>query len=168
MRLLGAAAWPNSAPAAPPEPPAQARQPADGVALRRPRYPLPGRVRAGIALTLAASATLAIPWTFKQVIDNGFARSADPSKIAPYFQGLIGVVVVLALATAMRFYFVSWLGERIVADIRTAVQRNLLRLAPRFFEENRPSEIASRLTSDTAQIETGRSARPSRSRCATW
>ena len=63
------------------------------------------------------------------------------------------IVVVLALATAMRFYFVSWLGERVVADIRAAVQRNLLRSRPRFFEENRPSEIASRLTADTVVIE---------------
>src|SRR3546814_14495674 len=63
------------------------------------------------------------------------------------------IVVILALATALRFYFVSWLGERTVADIRQAVQRNLLRLAPGFFEENRPSEIASRMTSDTAIIE---------------
>ncbi len=60
---------------------------------------------------------------------------------------------MLALATATRFYFVSWLGERVVADIRIAVQANLLSLAPRFFEENRPSEIASRLTADTAIIE---------------
>ena len=63
------------------------------------------------------------------------------------------IVVVLAIATAIRFYFVSWLGERVVADIRLEVQRHLLRLSPRFFEENRPSEIASRLTADTAQIE---------------
>jgi ATP-binding cassette subfamily B protein len=59
----------------------------------------------------------------------------------------------MAIATAFRFYFVSWLGERVVADLREAVQRNLLRLAPRFFEENRPSEIASRLTADTTIIE---------------
>jgi ATP-binding cassette subfamily B protein len=63
------------------------------------------------------------------------------------------VVIVMAIATSFRFYFVSWLGERVVADVRTAVQRNLLRLAPSFFEENRPSEIASRLTADTTIIE---------------
>ncbi|MDA4830919.1 ABC transporter transmembrane domain-containing protein, partial [Enterobacter hormaechei] len=54
----------------------------------------------------------------------------------------------------IRFYHVSWLGERVVADIRLQVQRHLLSLTPRFFEENRPSEIASRLTSDTTLIET--------------
>ena len=70
-----------------------------------------------------------------------------------YFEILLGIVAILAIATAFRFYYVSWLGERVVADIREAVQRNLLRLAPRFFEENRPAEIASRMTSDTAIIE---------------
>lgn len=116
------------------------------------RYPLQ-LAAALFALALAASATLAIPWTFKQVVDRGFTGRGSRAAIVPYFEGLIGVVVLLAIATAMRFYFVSWLGERTVADIRVAVLRNLLTLAPRWFEENRPSEIASRLTSDTAQIE---------------
>src|SRR3546814_5817042 len=73
--------------------------------------------------------------------------------IAPYFYGLLAVVGVLAVATACRFYFVSWLGERVVADIRLSVHNHLLTLAPGFFEENRPSEIASRLTADTSVIE---------------
>ena len=59
----------------------------------------------------------------------------------------------MAFATAVRFYFVSWLGERTVADIRLAVHRNLLRLSPGFFEENRPAEITSRITVDTTIIE---------------
>jgi ATP-binding cassette subfamily B protein len=59
----------------------------------------------------------------------------------------------MALATAVRFYFVSWLGERTVADIRLAVHRNLLRMSPGFFEENRPAEITSRITVDTTIIE---------------
>jgi ATP-binding cassette subfamily B protein len=114
------------------------------------RYP--GRIAAAAAALLAAAgATLAIPSGFKRVIDNGFATGA--ADITPYFRYLMMIVVVLAIATALRFYFVSWLGERVVADIRVAVQRNLLRLAPRFFEENRPSEIASRLTADTSVIE---------------
>ncbi len=116
------------------------------------RYPLQ-IVAALIALVVAAVATLMIPRTFQLVIDNGFAAGADTANIAPYFQGLLGVVIALALASAARFYFVSWLGERTVADVRIAVQRNLLRLAPRWFEENRPSEIASRLTADTAVVE---------------
>lgn len=106
---------------------------------------------AATSLFIAAMATLAIPAGFKTIIDKGFASGGGD--IAPYFELLLVIVGVLAIATAFRFYFVSWLGERVVADIRLAVQRNLLRLAPGFFEENRPSEIASRMTSDTAVIE---------------
>ncbi|APR54414.1 ATP-binding cassette domain-containing protein [Sphingomonas koreensis] len=116
------------------------------------RYPLQLGL-AIVALILAAGATLWIPRTFKEVVDKGFGADADPSRIGAYFQGLLLVVVVLAFATAMRFYFVSWLGERTVADLRAAVHRNLLRLPPKWFEENRPSEIASRLTADTAVVE---------------
>jgi ATP-binding cassette subfamily B protein len=104
-----------------------------------------------LALLTAAAATLAIPSGFRLVIDRGFA--ADGGDITRYFRYLMLIVCVLALSTAGRFYFVSWLGERVVADIRVAVHRNLLTLAPRFFEENRPSEIASRLTADTSVIE---------------
>jgi ATP-binding cassette, subfamily B, bacterial len=114
------------------------------------RYP--GRIAgAAVALLLGASATLAIPDGFRRVIDKGF--SASGGNVSEHFYYLLGIVVVLALATATRFYFVSWLGERVVADIRKEVHRHLLRLEPRFFEENRPSEIASRLTADTAVIE---------------
>jgi len=112
----------------------------------------PGRIAAAMAaLVVAAAATLAIPGGFRLVIDKGFIASGGD--VGPYFRYLLLIVMVLALATAARFYFVSWMGERVVADIRVAVQANLLRLAPRFFEENRPSEIASRLTADTAVIE---------------
>ncbi len=112
----------------------------------------PGQLAiAAIALSVAAFATLAIPWQFKAMIDSGFV--AGGGDVAPIFRIFYVIVVILALATATRFYFVSWLGERTVADIRQAVQRNLLSLAPAFFEENRPSEIASRMTSDTAIIE---------------
>ena len=115
------------------------------------RYPM-RIVGAGIALLLAAAATLAIPDGFRRVIDDGFS-GAGGGDISQYFFYLLLIVVVLALATAMRFYFVSWLGERVVADLRVAVQRNLLALDPKYFEENRPSEIASRMTSDTSVIE---------------
>ncbi len=113
-------------------------------------YPLQLAI-AAIALGVAALATLAIPWQFKEMIDSGFV--AGGGDVAPHFRLFYVIVILLALATALRFYFVSWLGERTVADIRQAVQRNLLRLAPGFFEENRPSEIASRMTSDTTIIE---------------
>ena len=108
-------------------------------------------VLAAIALITAAAATLAIPSGFRLVIDRGFA--AQGGDIGRYFRYLLLIVIVLAVATASRFYFVSWLGERVVADIRVAVQRHLLTLAPRFFEDNRPAEIASRLTADTSIIE---------------
>ncbi|MBD3760765.1 ABC transporter transmembrane domain-containing protein [Sphingomonadaceae bacterium G21617-S1] len=112
----------------------------------------PGRIAAAAAaLVVAASATLAIPGGFRLVIDKGFIASGGD--VGPYFRYLLLIVLVLALATATRFYFVSWLGERVIADIRVAVQANLLRLAPAYFEENRPSEIASRLTADTSVIE---------------
>jgi ATP-binding cassette subfamily B protein len=114
------------------------------------RYP--GRIAGAVlSLLVAASATLAIPNSFRLIIDKGF--SGGEGDIGRWFQYLLMVVVVMAFATASRFYFVSWLGERVVADVRNAVQRNLLRLAPSFFEENRPSEIASRLTADTTIIE---------------
>jgi ATP-binding cassette, subfamily B, bacterial len=116
------------------------------------RYP--GKVAlALVALFITAAATLAIPSGFRLIIDRGFAEGADPAEIGRWFRYLFMIVVVLALGTASRFYFVSWLGERVVADIRLAVQRNLLRLSPGFFEENAPSEISSRMTADTAQIE---------------
>jgi len=116
------------------------------------RYP--GHIAAAlVALVIAAGATLWIPRVFQQVIDKGFASHAGHGAIGAYFVELFVVIAVMAAASASRFYFVSWLGERTVADVRVAVQHNLLRLAPRWFEENRPSEIASRLTADTAVVE---------------
>jgi len=106
-----------------------------------------------ISLVIAAAATLAIPAGIRMVIDRGFASGGGTDNIARWFEYLLLIAAVLAIATAFRFYFVSWLGERTVADIRVAVNRNLLRQSPAFFEENRPAEIASRLTSDTTIIE---------------
>src|SRR5438270_1202812 len=117
------------------------------------RYP--GHIAtASLALLVAAAATNSIPWGFKFVIDKGFGTGASNARaIAPWFELLLAIVGVLAIATAVRYYFVSWLGERTVADIRLAVHRNLLRLSPGFFEENRPAEITSRITVDTTIIE---------------
>ncbi len=112
----------------------------------------PWRILAAfLALVTAAAAASAIPLSFKAIIDKGFG--ATGGDIDRWFEYLLILVAVMAFATAFRFYFVSWLGERVVADIRMAVHDNLLRLAPSYFEENRPAEIASRLTSDTAIIE---------------
>ena len=115
----------------------------------------PGHIAiAGLALLVAAGATSGVPYAFKLIIDNGFANgSGSGPSIARWFEYLLLLVGVMALATATRFYFVSWLGERTVADIRLAVHRNLLRLSPGFFEENRPAEITSRITVDTTIIE---------------
>lgn len=106
-----------------------------------------------VALFITAAATLAVPAGFKLIIDRGFAAGGDPADIGRWFRYLLMIVGVLAIGTALRFYFVSWLGERVVADIRLQVQRNLLRLAPGFYEANSPKEISSRMTSDTSIIE---------------
>ena len=106
-----------------------------------------------LALLVTASATLAIPAGFRMVVDRGFGPGGDVETIGRWFRYLLLIVGVLGLGTAVRFYFVSWLGERVIADIRLKVQENLLRLSPGFFEENSPNEISSRMTSDTALIE---------------
>src|SRR6476661_8312986 len=115
----------------------------------------PGHIAvAALALLVAAAATSGVPYAFKLIIDKGFAHGAGTSRdIARWFEYLLLLVGVMAIATAVRYYFVSWLGERTVADIRLAVHRNLLRLSPGFFEENRPAEITSRITVDTTIIE---------------
>src|SRR4051794_12437946 len=117
------------------------------------RYP--GHIAvAALALLVAAGATSGVPYAFKLIIDKGFASGAGGTRdLARWFQYLLLLVGVMAIATAVRYYFVSWLGERTVADIRLAVHRNLLRLSPGFFEENRPAEITSRITVDTTIIE---------------
>jgi ATP-binding cassette subfamily B protein len=109
---------------------------------------------AALALVVAAAATSGVPYAFKLIIDKGFAHGAGSSHdIARWFEYLLLLVAVLSVATAVRYFFVSWIGERTVADIRLAVHRNLLRLSPGFFEENRPAEITSRITVDTTIIE---------------
>jgi len=111
-------------------------------------------VAAGLSLLVAALATLAIPDGLRRVIDRGFGAQGGGLDLAHTFNYLFMIVAVLAVATACRFYFVSILGQRVVSDVRSDVQDNMLRLEPRFFEENRPSEIASRITADTSVIET--------------
>jgi ATP-binding cassette subfamily B protein len=113
-------------------------------------------VLAGIALLVAAAATLAIPYAFKQMIDHGFgaaAGNADPARVNATFLALFGVATVLGIATAARFYTVSWLGERVTADIRSAVYSHVLRQSPEFFETTRSGEVLSRLTTDTTLIQ---------------
>jgi ATP-binding cassette subfamily B protein len=116
------------------------------------RYPRQLTI-ACVALVVASGASLAFPVVFKMIIDKGFGTSAGIASINRIFEYLLIVVAVLGVASATRFYFVSWLGERVVADVRERVQNNLLRLSPGFFEENSPKEISSRMTSDTVLID---------------
>ena len=110
---------------------------------------------AGSALLVTSSATLAITSVFRPIIDRAFTHgsAASVASMNFWFEVLFGIIVALAVGTAVRFYNVSWLGERVVADIRLAVQANMLRMPPSFFEENSPREISSRMTADTALIE---------------
>jgi len=110
---------------------------------------------AGIALIIAAGATLAIPYAFRQMIDLGFgaAGSRSTAHIDLYFLALFGVASLLAVATASRFYMVSWLGERVTADIRDAVYSHVVTQSPQFFEITRSGEVLSRLTTDTTLIQ---------------
>lgn len=110
---------------------------------------------AGIALLIAAGATLAIPYAFRQMIDLGFGAAGSKSiqHVNAYFLALFGVACILALATAARFYMVSWLGERVTADIRSAVYGHVVRQSPQFFETTQSGEVLSRLTADTTLIQ---------------
>ncbi len=104
-----------------------------------------------IALVFAALATLAVPLAVRRMIDYGFS-GGDPSFVNKYFAMMIVVGLVLALASAARFYFVNWLGERVVADLRRDVFAHLARLSPAFYERTHSGEVMSRLTADTTQI----------------
>ncbi|MGJ9416256.1 ABC transporter transmembrane domain-containing protein [Massilia sp. CMS3.1] len=113
-------------------------------------------ILAGIALLFAAGATLAIPAAFKQMIDLGFGASAGAHSIRHVdatFLALFGVAAVLGVATAARFYMVSWLGERVTADVRSAVYRHVVHQSPEFFETTQTGEVLSRLTTDTTLIQ---------------
>ena len=104
-----------------------------------------------LALLAAAGATLVVPIAVRRIIDNGFS-AANAALVDQYFFAMLAVVAVLALGSATRFYYVMWLGERIVADVRDALFGHLLKLSPGFFETQRSGEVVSRLTADTTQI----------------
>jgi ATP-binding cassette, subfamily B, bacterial len=106
-----------------------------------------------IALIVAAGATLVLPVAFRYLIDLGFAQ-ASAGNINTYFLALFGVAVVLAIGTAARFYLVSWLGERVTADIRQAVYAHVIRMSPSYFETMQTGEVLSRLTADTTLVQT--------------
>ncbi len=101
-------------------------------------------------LVLAAAATLAVPLAFRDLVDAGLDSPAIDQK----FLNLLALATVLAVVTASRFYLMSWLGERVVADIRGRVFDNVLRQSPSYFETLQTGEVLSRLTSDTTLVQT--------------
>ncbi len=104
---------------------------------------------AGISLLVASLATLAVPLAIRRMIDFGFSAEG---MINQYFAMLVVIAAVLAVASAARFYLVTTIGERVVADIRTAVFDHLATLSPAFFDKARTGELVSRLTADTTQL----------------
>ena len=106
---------------------------------------------------LAALSTLAFPLALKSLIDHGLV-SSDPGQrvmaLRPYFLALFGVGAALGVFSAARFYMVSWLGERITADLRSAVYAHVVEQSPEFFESTQTGEVLSRLTTDTTLVQT--------------
>ncbi|MGQ0835785.1 MAG: ABC transporter transmembrane domain-containing protein [Gammaproteobacteria bacterium] len=104
------------------------------------------------ALLIAAAAMLALPVALKDLIDRGMA-AGDASTINQYFIVFLLAAFVFGVFAALRFYIVTWLGERVVADIRDAVYRRIIRMDPTFFEVTRTGEVLSRLTTDTTLVQ---------------
>jgi len=120
--------------------------------------PYRGRVAlAGVFLVMAAASTLAFPVALKVLIDQGLV-AADPGQrvmaLRDHFLALFAVAAALGGFSAARFYMVSWLGERITADLRNAVYRHVLQQSPEFFESTKTGEVLSRLTTDTTLVQT--------------
>jgi ATP-binding cassette subfamily B protein len=120
----------------------------------------PYRLRIALAvlfLFLAAASTLLLPVALKSLIDHGIV-SADPGErlmaLRQHFLALFAVGAALGLFSALRFYMVSWLGERVTADLRNAVYRHVVQQSPEFFETTRTGEVLSRLTTDTTLVQT--------------
>ncbi len=117
--------------------------------------PYRGRiVLAGLALIVAATATLMLPQFARGLIDSKGLTAEEAHALADFYYAFVAAAAVLGLASAVRFYAVTWLGERVVADIRKAVFDNVLGLSPEFFEVTRTGEVLSRLTADTTLIQT--------------
>ncbi len=106
---------------------------------------------AAVALVVSAMAMLTIPMAVRRMIDHGFGAH-DGTMINQYFTMMIAIGLVLAVASASRFYLVNWIGERVVADLRADVFAHLTRLGPDFYEKTHSGEVMSRLTADTTQI----------------
>ncbi len=120
--------------------------------------PYRGRIAAALAfLVLAAVATLAFPLALKSLIDAGFV-AADPGErllsLREHFVALFAVGAALGVFSAARFYMVSWIGERVTADLRNAVYAHVVEQSPEFFETTQTGEVLSRLTTDTTLVQT--------------
>ncbi len=120
----------------------------------------PYRGRIGLALfflVMAASATLAFPVALRMLIDGGLVRADKGEQMVAmreHFALLFGVASALGIFSALRFYMVSWLGERVTADIRNAVYHHVLQQSPEFFETTQTGEVLSRLSADTTLVQT--------------
>jgi ATP-binding cassette subfamily B protein len=115
--------------------------------------PYKSTLMAALAALLAASgALLALPVALRQLIDHGLAAK-DASTINQYFVGFLAAAVLYGGFAALRFYLVTWLGERVVADLRTAVYRRVVRMDPMFYEVTRTGEVLSRLSADTTLVQ---------------
>jgi ATP-binding cassette subfamily B protein len=120
--------------------------------------PYRGRIALAVAfLVMAAASTLLLPVALKSLIDQGFI-AADPGErvmaLRQHFMALFAVGAALGLFSALRFYMVTWLGERITADLRDAVYAHVVRQSPEFFETTQTGEVLSRLTTDTTLVQT--------------
>lgn len=116
----------------------------------RYRWPL---VLGGLALLMGSAATLTLPLAARGLIDAGFGNNGAAS-VLDFLPVLVGVVIVMALAMAIRHYWVTWLGERVVADLRGQIYRRLIHQSPAFYETTPVGELLSRLTADTTLIQT--------------
>ena len=117
--------------------------------------PYSGRIAvAAVALICSSTATLLLLWLGGDLVDARGLTAAQAHALTGSYLALVGTAAVWALAAATRFYFITWLGERVVADIRKSVFDNVLGLSPQFFEITRTGEVLSRLTADTTLIQT--------------
>lgn len=118
--------------------------------LKRYRWRLAGAI---VFLLAGAAATLVLPIAVRQMIDLGFGVE-NAEAIDRYFLAFFLIAAIMALAVGMRYYFVTWIGERIVADLRDAVYRRVIAMSPAFFEVTRTGEVLSRLNTDTTLVQT--------------
>lgn len=120
--------------------------------------PYSGRIALSLVfLVLAALATLAFPIALRTLVDGGLVstdKGAQAMALRDHFEALFAVAIALGVFSAARFYMVSWLGERVTADLRNAVYSHVLQQSPQFFETTQTGEVLSRLTADTTLVQT--------------